>query len=219
MKNFNKLSIFLFKLLEFILIVLILLSLVFIAKWRIDHLYKSAITNKNVKFGLIDGIKKTKNDIKLLLSKEEPSNSYANNKTKETNIKLEIPKDTDLDTLGKILLDAGAVKSINTYYNLMEEMGLENSIAPGNYTLSTEKTVKENLATICNREFKIYEFTIGPGAKPIEVANKLKSIGMIASPEDFVDLCNTMGISKFREGSFKIETPKKVKYIIEKLKA
>lgn len=219
MKNFNKLSVFLFKIIEFIFIIFILLSLAFIAKWRIDHLYRSAIANKNVKFSIIDGIKKTKNDIKLITSQEENKNSYANNKKKSTNIKIEIPKDTDVDALGNLLLENGLIKNINSYSNLMEEMGLTNSIKPGNYTLTTEKNVKENLAKICNKDIKVFEFTIGPNAAPIHVGNKLKSIGMIESSDAFVQTCNEMGVSSFKEGTYKVETPKKVKYIIDDLKA
>ncbi len=218
MKNFNKLSVFLFKLIELTFIIFILLILAFIVKWRIDHLYKSAIANKNVKFSIIDGIKKTKNDIKLITSKEENKNSYAHNDKKSTNMNIEIPKETNVDALGELLLEKGLIKNINSYYNLMEEMGLTNSIKSGTHTLSTENTVKENLAIVCGKQIKVFEFSIGPNALPIHVGNKLKSIGMIQSPEAFVKMCNEMNVKNFKEGTFKIETPKKVKYIIDTIK-
>ena len=75
------------------------------------------------------------------------------------------------------------------------------------------------MAKISKTELKKYNINISEGATPNDVANSLKTLGVIKSPEDFVAACNNLGATNFAPGDHEIIMPSKVNNIIRSLSA
>lgn len=227
MKDFNRGKLFLIKFSQVLLSILFLLFLVFIIKWRIDSLYLNSISNSKIKIGIADEFKKTTNEILVatglkaeenikpivILDEEEKEEE----KTSKASTKITIPDGTNIEALGKILMEQGLIKDIYAYKDLADDMQIENKIVPGSYDLSKELTVREVLAILSNTSLETYSINISEGASPADVANTLMELGVIKSPNDFIIACNNLGVTNFATGSHEIIMPSKVANIIKSL--
>lgn len=228
MKDFNRGKLFLIKFSQVLLSILFLLFLVFIIKWRIDSLYLNSISNSKIKIGIADEFKKTTNEILVatglkaeenikpivILDEEEKEEEK---ETSKASTKITIPDGTNVEGLGKILMEQGLIKDIYAYKDLADDMQIENKIVPGSYDLSKELTVREVLAILSNTSLETYSINISEGASPADVANTLMELGVIKSPNDFIIACNNLGVTNFAAGSHEIIMPSKVANIIKSL--
>ena len=231
MKNFNRGKLFLIKFLQVLFSILFLFALIFVVKWRIDSLYLNSISHKDLKIGVTDEFKKIRDEIFVTTGLKEKESvkpivildeDKENKKDKEENLnvnKITIPEGTNVETLGEILLSNNLIKDGNAYKYLVDDMQIENSIVPGTYNFEKGLTVREILAKISNTELKKYNINISEGATPNDVANSLKTLGVIKSPEDFVAACNNLGVTNFAPGEHEIIMPSKVNNIIRTLSA
>ncbi|CAG7589886.1 endolytic transglycosylase MltG [Peptoniphilus senegalensis] len=228
MKDFNRGKLFLIKFSQVLLSILFLLFLVFIIKWRIDSLYLNSISNSKIKIGIADEFKKTTNEIlvatglkaeenikPIVIVDEEEEKEEA--QTSRASTKITIPDGTNVEGLGKILMEQGLIKDIYAYKDLADDMQIENKIVPGSYDLSKELTVREVLAILSNTSLETYSINISEGASPADVANTLMELGVIKSPNDFIIACNNLGVTSFAAGSHEIIMPSKVANIIKSL--
>lgn len=228
MKDFNRGKRFLIKFSQVLLSILFLLFLVFIIKWRIDSLYLNSISNSKIKIGIADEFKKTTNEIlvatglkaeenikPIVIVDEEEEKEEA--QTSRASTKITIPDGTNVEGLGKILMEQGLIKDIYAYKDLADDMQIENKIVPGSYDLSKELTVREVLAILSNTSLETYSINISEGASPADVANTLMELGVIKSPNDFIIACNNLGVTSFAAGSHEIIMPSKVANIIKSL--
>ena len=228
MKDFNRGKLFLIKFSQVLLSILFLLFLVFIIKWRIDSLYLNSISNSKIKIGIADEFKKTTNEIlvatglkaeenikPIVIVDEEEEKEEA--QTSKASTKITIPDGTNVESLGKILMEQGLIKDIYAYKDLADDMQIENKIVPGSYDLSKELTVREVLAILSNTSLETYSINISEGASPADVANTLMENGVIESPAAFVEACNNLGVTNFAAGSHEIIMPSKVANIIKSL--
>lgn len=228
MKDFNRGKLFLIKFSQVLLSILFLLFLVFIIKWRIDSLYLNSISNSKIKIGIADEFKKTTNEIlvatglkaeenikPIVIVDEEEEKEEA--QTSKASTKITIPDGTNVEGLGKILMEQGLIKDIYAYKDLADDMQIENKIVPGSYDLSKELTVREVLAILSNTSLETYSINISEGASPADVANTLMENGVIESPSAFVEACNNLGVTSFAAGSHEIIMPSKVANIIKSL--
>lgn len=228
MKDFNRGKLFLIKFSQVLLSILFLLFLVFIIKWRIDSLYLNSISNSKIKIGIADEFKKTTNEIlvatglkaeenikPIVIVDEEEEKEEA--QTSRASTKITIPDGTNVEGLGKILMEQGLIKDIYAYKDLADDMQIENKIVPGSYDLSKELTVREVLAILSNTSLETYSINISEGASPADVANTLMELDVIKSPNDFIIACNNLGVTSFAAGSHEIIMPSKVANIIKSL--
>lgn len=229
MKDFNRGKLFLIKFSQVLLSILFLLFLVFIIKWRIDSLYLNSISNSKIKIGIADEFKKTTNEIlvatglkaeeniKPIVIVDEEEEEKEEAQTSKASTKITIPDGTNVESLGKILMEQGLIKDIYAYKDLADDMQIENKIVPGSYDLSKELTVREVLAILSNTSLETYSINISEGASPADVANTLMENGVIESPSAFVEACNNLGVTNFAAGSHEIIMPSKVANIIKSL--
>lgn len=229
MKDFNRGKLFLIKFSQVLLSILFLLFLVFIIKWRIDSLYLNSISNSKIKIGIADEFKKTTNEIlvatglkaeeniKPIVIVDEEEEEKEEAQTSRASTKITIPDGTNVEGLGKILMEQGLIKDIYAYKDLADDMQIENKIVPGSYDLSKELTVREVLAILSNTSLETYSINISEGASPADVANTLMELGVIKSPNDFIIACNNLGVTSFAAGSHEIIMPSKVANIIKSL--
>ena len=222
MKNFNKISMTFMKILQVVFIIFIILALAFIIKWRIDHIYLNANTKGKAHFTISAEIKKTTMEIEKLLGKNEESCQVPvveEVQEEKNSLQITVPEGSDVESLGKILLENNLIKDINAYKLLMERMGLDKAIVPGTYDIKNGMKVKEILALICNRQIKEFEFSLAQGVNADDVGRALKNIGLIQSVDAFKTECKNLGVNSFKAGDYKIEAPLKVKYIIDEIRS
>lgn len=222
MKNFNKISMTFMKILQVIFIIFIILALAFIIKWRIDHIYLNANTKGKAHFTISAEIKKTTMEIEKLLGKNEESYQVPvveEVQEEKNSLQITVPEGSDVESLGKILLENNLIKDINAYKLLMERMGLDKAIVPGTYDIKNGMKVKEILVLICGRQIKEFEFSLAQGVNADDVGRALKNIGLIQSVDAFKTECKNLGVNSFKAGDYKIEAPLKVKYIIDEIKS
>lgn len=222
MKNFNKISMTFMKILQVVFIIFIILALAFIIKWRIDHIYLNANTKGKAHFTISAEIKKTTMEIEKLLGKNEESYQVPvveEVQEEKNSLQITVPEGSDVESLGKILLENNLIKDINAYKLLMERMGLDKAIVPGTYDIKSGMKVKEILALICGRQIKEFEFSLAQGVNADDVGRALKNIGLIQSVDAFKTECKNLGVNSFKAGDYKIEVPLKVKYIIDEIKS
>lgn len=222
MKNFNKISMTFMKILQVVFIIFIILALAFIIKWRIDHIYLNANTKGKAHFTISAEIKKTTMEIEKLLGKNEESYQVPvveEVQEEKNSLQITVPEGSDVESLGKILLENNLIKDINAYKLLMERMGLDKAIVPGTYDIKNGMNVKEILALICGRQIKEFEFSLAQGVNADDVGRALKNIGLIQSVDAFKTECKNLGVNSFKAGDYKIEAPLKVKYIIDEIKS
>lgn len=210
------------KILQVVFIIFIILALAFIIKWRIDHIYLNANTKGKAHFTISAEIKKTTMEIEKLLGKNEESYQVPvveEVQEEKNSLQITVPEGSDVESLGKILLENNLIKDINAYKLLMERMGLDKAIVPGTYDIKNGMKVKEILALICNRQIKEFEFSLAQGVNADDVGRALKNIGLIQSVDAFKTECKNLGVNSFKAGDYKIEAPLKVKYIIDEIKS
>ena len=177
MKNFNKISMTFMKILQVVFIIFIILALAFIIKWRIDHIYLNANTKGKAHFTISAEIKKTTIEIEKLLGKNEESYQVPvveEVQEEKNSLQITVPEGSDVESLGKILLENNLIKNINAYKLLMERMGLDKAIVPGTYDIKNGMKVKEILALICGRQIKEFEFSLAQGVNADDVGRALK---------------------------------------------
>ena len=198
MKNFNKISMTFMKILQVVFIIFIILALAFIIKWRIDHIYLNANTKGKAHFTISAEIKKTTMEIEKLLGKNEESYQVPvveEVQEEKNSLQITVPEGSDVESLGKILLENNLIKDINAYKLLMERMGLDKAIVPGTYDIKNGMKVKEILALICNRQIKEFEFSLAQGVNADDVGRALKNIGLIQSVDAFKTECKNLGVN------------------------
>lgn len=210
------------KILQVVFIIFIILALAFIIKWRIDHIYLNANTKGKAHFTISAEIKKTTMEIEKLLGKNEESYQVPvveEVQEEKNSLQITVPEGSDVESLGKILLENNLIKDINAYKLLMERMGLDKAIVPGTYDIKNGMKVKEILALICGSQIKEFEFSLAQGVNADDVGRALKNIGLIQSVDAFKTECKNLGVNSFKAGDYKIEAPLKVKYIIDEIKS
>ena len=210
------------KILQVVFIIFIILALAFIIKWRIDHIYLNANTKGKAHFTISAEMKKTTMEIEKLLGKNEESYQVPvveEVQEEKNSLQITVPEGSDVESLGKILLENNLIKDINAYKLLMERMGLDKAIVPGTYDIKSGMKVKEILALICGRQIKEFEFSLAQGVNADDVGRALKNIGLIQSVDAFKTECKNLGVNSFKAGDYKIEAPLKVKYIIDEIKS
>ncbi|MDO5717330.1 MAG: hypothetical protein Q4Q17_05970 [Tissierellia bacterium] len=220
MNKLNRVSAFFLKLLGIIIILLVVLTLAFIVKWRIDHLYLSSIEGRDINFTIIEEFKKTRQELLVYLGKEEPPRKKLVTEEEQPKniVSFVIPQGSDRDMIGKILLEKGLISDEITYRELVDEMGLVNKFQYGNYEIPKGAKVKEVLAKITGTKLKTCEFSIAGGANGDEVGSLLERIGVIESAQAFGQEAKNMNrYNSFVGGYYKIEVPRKLSLIIEEL--
>lgn len=218
MDFFIKLKELFFKLLGFLLVALVILFLLFIAKWRNDHMNRVALVNSNVELTLREEAKILKEKFHSLTNKEEAPKEipFIENEDELNYVTVNIPEACDLDTLGKILKDMELIKDIPTFKQMCYDMAIENKFQPGAYKMKKDLKVRDILVLLSNSTSKKYEIKVTQAMGAADVAEELLKSGVIKDKNAFLNECEKMGVlDKFKEGDFVFTSPIRVSKIIE----
>lgn len=219
MSFFNKLTDFFFKIFRILVVLLVVLVLGFIIKWKIDTLYFQNTSNTDANFTIRDEINKTYLDIKNLFYTEEETENLlpvVEEPTDKIIVQITIPQDSTVDDIGKELIDKNLMKDLSAFKTLVHNMGLENKFVSGTYEVNKDSKIKDTILMLTNTQAREYEVEISKGAAGDAVGKKLEKLGIIQSADAFSKQCKDLGcFYKFKPGTYKIETPTRVVNIIE----
>lgn len=223
MKIFSKISDFLFKVLEIVLVLLFVTILVFIVKWRINALYINSLSTSKIDYTIVDEFEKTKADIinfkngnvEEQLSTPQP---LLEEDINENLVCISIPEGSNIEDIGSILLENNLMTNMNAFVSLVDSMGLTNKFQAGSFKIEKENKIKDTVLQLTNSKYKSYEIDISEGAAADAVAKKLQELGIIESAYTFEQNCKEYGVYySFKPGHYKIETPIKIKVLIGQL--
>lgn len=221
MNIFRNMSDFFFKVVKGLGVLLFILFLGLIIKWKIDTLYLESIKQTEIKFSLIDEIKKTHSDIKNKLSsnpEETKSLAPVEEKISEDMVQVNIPKDPTPDMVANELIDKGFLTEKGEFLEEVDRMSLSKSFVSGSYEFHKNAQVKDLILKLTNTQEKVYEIEIVGNETPEEIGKKLQELGVIKSEKAFAEQVKTLQVeNKFKAGKYKITTPIKVVHIIEDL--
>lgn len=222
---FRKISDFLFKLLQLFFILLFVLILCFIVKWRIDALYINSLSENKINFSLVDEFEKTKKDIIALKNCEtedqvttpQPLLDESNSESKNI-LTINIPQNSSVDDIGNILIENKLMTNLNSFKTLVDNMGLTNKFVAGSFKIDKDSKIRDTILVLTNTKSKEYEFEILEGASADAVGKKLQKLGIIESAATFSQNAKNYNVFyKFKPGKYKIQTPIKIKVLIEQL--
>ena len=223
MKIFSTLSDCLFKLFKIILLLILILVLCFIVKWRIDALYIDSLSKNRIEFTLKDEFDKSKLDLANLRNKNTEEQIVTPqpllDENKNTNIvSITIPEGSNIDTIGDILIENHLMTDLNAFKTIVDNMGLTNKFTAGSFEINKDSKIKDTIYLLTDAKPQVYEIEIMPGAAADAVGKKLQDMGVIESGPTFAQNCKTYNVFyKFKPGKYKIETPVKVKVLIRQL--
>lgn len=221
MKIFNKIGDLLFKILKLIGILIIILILCFIIKWRIDKLYIDSVAKAEVKFSLNDEYFKTVDDINKIFKPEEAKSTptaLLEEKDNENIISITIPEGAKIEEVGQILKENNFMTDIKSFKELLYRMGVENKIIPGTYEIPKDTKIRDTILKITGTRSNTYELEISNGAAADAVGAKLQKMGIIESGTTFAQKCKEHEVYyKMKPGKYTIQTPLRVQFIIQEL--
>lgn len=223
MKIFSKLSDGLFKLLKFILVLIFILALCYIVKWRIDKLYITELAGSDIEFSMKDEYHKVIKDIRMIVKKDEMQEvvtpqALLDEEEDSDIINIAIPEDATVPEIGKILLEKELMTDENAFEALVYNMGVENKFSAGSFEIEKGTKIRDTILILTGLENHLYEIEIMPGAAGDAVGEKLEKLGVIESGAEFAKNAREYGVFyKFKPGEYQIEKPIRVKVLIEQL--
>lgn len=222
MKILNKLLDFLFDIAGKLLIIVSILILAFIIKWKMDSLYFVSTSPDLKKFTIIDEIKKTRLQVNNLFNgknKEELKQAISNEeKENKSSVKIIIKKNAGINDIATELISKNLISDVSAFKKLVYDMGLESEFIEGSYKIPLNNKIKDTILTLTNKKLKSFNFVVNQGDDVNMVAFNLKKEGIIKSQHAFVEEYNNKAAGKsFIPGTYTFETPIRVIKIIELL--
>lgn len=142
--------------LDYVVVILIILLVGTVIKWRLDNLFLSenlsntneSSINSSKKDSEINAEDNKKNNQKNTSKEEknEETNNTEQNEIKTINI--EIPEGAPSNEIGNILEDNNLIESSNDFVEKAAEMNLETKLKPGQYEFSNNMKLEEIIELI-----------------------------------------------------------------------
>lgn len=220
MNIFHKMQDSILTVLKYILLVIFLLVVAFIIKWRIDNINQVAKKNVNVSLSIKDEINILKKQYISLTEKEgvnlELPKVELTEDPLDNTITVEIKDGENLDEIGETLKNLDLIKDVNTFKKICYDMAIENSFKAGSYKIEKRETVRETLLEIVGISPKTCEITVTEEMGARDVADLLKEREVIQDTDAFVDAADKMGkLEDFKPGKYEINLPLRVSKMIE----
>ena len=220
MKIFHKVQDSVLTVLKYILLVIFLLVVAFVIKWRIDNINQVAKKNVNVSLSIKDEINILKKQYITLTENEgstlelpkvelteDPLDNY---------VTVEIKDGENLDEIGQTLKDLDLIEDVNAFKRVCYDMAIENSFKAGSYKIEKRDTVRETLLEIVGISPKTCEITVTEEMGAMDIALLLKEREVIQDEKAFVAVAEKMGkVEDFKPGKYEINLPLRVSKMIE----
>lgn len=202
--NFNgKLSKAVVSLLRTIGVLLIILALLFIIKWRMNHMFAMMAPEEKKETSITEEIKSSKDQLNKI-------SDVAKDASKEsTLIKLE---DTNVEAVAEQLKKEGLIRDKAAFVNMATQSGLGDYITAGSYEIPTgtspESIIKKITETGLQKATRTVVIEIPAHANDEIIASIVAKEDLVADEYTFLEMIREQGaVPRIKPGGYTIHAP------------
>ena len=202
--NFNgKLSKAFVGILRLIGVLLIILVLLFIIKWRMNHLFSMMTPEEKKETSITEEIKSSKDQLNKI-------SDVAKDASKETTlIKFE---NTDVGAVAEMLKKEGLIRDKAAFINMATQSGLGNYITAGSYEIpagtSPETILKKLTETGVQKATRTVVIEIPANANDQMIASIVAKENLVADEQSFLEMIRAEGaVPRIKPGGYTIHAP------------
>ena len=202
--NFNgKLSKAFVGILRLIGVLLIILVLLFIIKWRMNHMFSMMTPEEKKETSITEEIKSSKDQLNKI-------SDVAKDASKETTlIKFENP---DVGAVAEMLKKEGLIRDKAAFINMATQSGLGNYITAGSYEIpagtSPETILKKLTETGVQKATRTVVIEIPANANDQMIASIVAKENLVADEQAFLEMIRAEGaVPRIKPGGYTIHAP------------
>lgn len=202
--NFNgKLSKAVVSLLRTIGVLLIILALLFIIKWRMNHMFAMMAPEEKKETSITEEIKSSKDQLNKI-------SDVAKDASKESSlIKLE---DTNVESVAEQLKKEGLIRDKAAFVNMATQSGLGDYITAGSYEIpagtSPESIIKKITETGLQKATRTVVIEIPAHANDEIIASIVAKEDLVADEYTFLEMIREQGaVPRIKPGGYTIHAP------------
>lgn len=202
--NFNgKLSKAFVGILRLISVLLIILVLLFIIKWRMNHMFSMMTPEEKKETSITEEIKSSKDQLNKI-------SDVAKDASKETTlIKFE---NTDVGAVAEMLKKEGLIRDKAAFINMATQSGLGNYITAGSYEIpagtSPETILKKLTETGVQKATRTVVIEIPANANDQMIASIVAKENLVADEQAFLEMIQAEGaVPRIKPGGYTIHAP------------
>ena len=202
--NFNgKLSKAFVGILRLIGVLLIILVLLFIIKWRMNHMFSMMTPEEKKETSITEEIKSSKDQLNKI-------SDVAKDASKETTlIKFE---NTDVGAVAEMLKKEGLIRDKAAFINMATQSGLGNYITAGSYEIpagtSPETILKKLTETGVQKATRTVVIEIPANANDQMIASIVAKENLVADEQSFLEMIRAEGaVPRIKPGGYTIHAP------------
>lgn len=202
--NFNgKLSKAFVGILRLIGVLLIILVLLFIIKWRMNHMFSMMTPEEKKETSITEEIKSSKDQLNKI-------SDVAKDASKETTlIKFE---NTDVGAVAEMLKKEGLIRDKAAFINMATQSGLGNYITAGSYEIpagtSPETILKKLTETGVQKATRTVTIEIPANANDQMIASIVAKENLVADEQTFLEMIRAEGaVPRIKPGGYTIHAP------------
>lgn len=202
--NFNgKLSKAFVGILRLISVLLIILVLLFIIKWRMNHMFSMMTPEEKKETSITEEIKSSKDQLNKI-------SDVAKDASKETTlIKFE---NTDVGAVAEMLKKEGLIRDKAAFINMATQSGLGNYITAGSYEIpagtSPETILKKLTETGVQKATRTVVIEIPANANDQMIASIVAKENLVADEQAFLEMIRAEGaVPRIKPGGYTIHAP------------
>lgn len=202
--NFNgKLSKAFVGILRLIGVLLIILVLLFIIKWRMNHMFSMMTPEEKKETSITEEIKSSKDQLNKI-------SDVAKDASKETTlIKFE---NTDVGAVAEMLKKEGLIRDKAAFINMATQSGLGNYITAGSYEIpagtSPETILKKLTETGVQKATRTVVIEIPANANDQMIASIVAKENLVADEQSFLEMIRAeSAVPRIKPGGYTIHAP------------
>lgn len=202
--NFNgKLSKAFVGILRLIGVLLIILVLLFIIKWRMNHMFSMMTPEEKKETSITEEIKSSKDQLNKI-------SDVAKDASKETTlIKFD---NTDVGAVAEMLKKEGLIRDKAAFINMATQSGLGNYITAGSYEIpagtSPETILKKLTETGVQKATRTVVIEIPANANDQMIASIVAKENLVADEQAFLEMIRAEGaVPRIKPGGYTIHAP------------
>ncbi|MDD7363642.1 MAG: endolytic transglycosylase MltG [Peptoniphilus sp.] len=202
--NFNgRFPNMLVKLLRFVAIVLVILVLLFIVKWRMNHLFSMMTPEEKKDTSITEEIKSSKDQI------DKISNVAKDASKESTLLKIET---ADVAQVAEQLKKEGLIRDTDAFIKMATQSGLADYITPGSYEIpegtSPETILKKLSETGLQKATRTVHIEIPEHANDEMIASIVAKEDLVQDEYTFLQMIREQSaVPKIKPGGYQIHAP------------
>ncbi|MDY3118740.1 MAG: endolytic transglycosylase MltG [Peptoniphilus sp.] len=189
--------------LRLIVVLLVVLVLLFIIKWRMNHLFSMMTPEERKDTSITEEIRSSKEQIGKISSVAKDASE------KTTLLKIEA---TDADSVAKRLKEVGLINDAAAFSNMAKRSGMARYITEGSYEIpegaSSETILKKLTETGLQKATRTVTIEIPEGATDETIADVVMKENLVADRATFLQMLRDAGaVPQIKPGGYQIHAP------------